>query len=326
MKVVGGGSVQVWGPKDEGTHKPGPQELWQESVVLLWWDFEQGVGGYYRIGHETNLKDGPKIALWNNIITPDWVYKNTQYLPLRPQDRGETYYGSGDGELSYDFDGKNVVWTHSAPDIQGQLRVKDFHASIDCYPKKGQIAEFAPAHMEVAGTVSGELTVKGKSYKINGLAFRDHGWGERVWSTLLSHRWVAGVFGEDLSFVGLAWHAADDSMAQFGWVVRGDTVTYAKSLDIIALIEADALSCRGGTMKMTLTTDEVLDMRFEPLTPTIVSFHKGIACGDTLCRAYLGDRVGLADFEATNNIQSGSREPKNMLSGIAVNGWHPRKS
>ena len=321
MEVIGGGSVQVWDAKDEGTHQPGPQELWQESVVLLWWDLEQGIGGYYRIGHETNLKEGPMIALWSNTFTPEGIYKNTQYLPLRPQDRGATHYGSGDDTLSYDFDG-NVVWTLSGADITATLRVHDFHSSIDCYPKKGQIAEFAPQHMEVAGKVSGEMTVKGKSYKVNALAFRDHGWGERVWDILLSHRWVAGVFGPDLSFVGLSWHAADDSMAQFGWVVRGNTVTYAKALDIVGLFEADAISCRGGTMKMTLTTGEVLDMRFEPLAPTLVSFHKGIACGDTMCRAYLGDRVGVADFEATNNLQGGKRKPGKLLSGIIDNGWH----
>ena len=326
MKVLGGGEIHVYDPVDEGPHPAGPQELWQESVVLLWWDLEQSIGGFYRIGHELNHKDGPRIALWSNTISPEGIFKKTAYLPLRTQDKIAGGFGSGDDSLRFEYDG-DCVWTLEDQDISAKLRVHDFHPGIDCYPKKGAISEFAPRHMEVAGRVSGNLKVKGKVYEVNGLGFRDHGWGARDWNSLLSHRWLAGVFGQDLSFCALSWHAVDDNMAQFGWVVKNDTVIFAKKLDIVAYVECDAMTTRGGHLRMTLTTDEVIDVEFEALAPSIMSFHHGIACVDTLCKVSSGGRIGIADFESTANGQQGSRQPRNLSrGGISQNGWHPGPS
>ena len=38
--------------EDECSHEIGPDPLWQESVVLTWWDHARGVGGFHRLGHE----------------------------------------------------------------------------------------------------------------------------------------------------------------------------------------------------------------------------------------------------------------------------------
>ena len=323
MKVVGGGEIQVYDQADEGPHQAGPQELWQESVVLLWWDLKQSIGGFYRIGHELNHKDGPMIALWSSTVSREGIFKKTTYLPLRPQDRMARGFGSGDGSLRFEHDG-DCVWTLEDQDISATLRIHDFHPGIDCYPKRGAISEFAPHHMEVAGRVSGSLKVKGRQYQVEALGFRDHGWGVRDWASLLSHRWLAGVFGEDLSFCALSWHTVDDSMAQFGWVVKHDTVIFARKLDIVAYVECDAMTTRGGRLRMTLTTDEVVEVEFEALAPSMMSFHHGIACVDTLCRISSGGRVGIADFETTANGQQGRRQPKNLArDGISGNGWYP---
>jgi hypothetical protein len=321
MEVIGGGSVHVYEPKDLGSHAPGPDPIWQESVVLLWWDLKQSIGGFYRIGHELKWPDGPKIALWSCTFTPEGTFKKTTYLPLRREDQSPTSFGSGDGTHRYDFDG-DCVWTIADENISAKLRVHDFHASIDCYPKHGAISEFAPHHMEVAGSVTGTLTVKGKTYNVDALGFRDQGWGNRAWDTLLSHRWLAGVVSKDFSFCLLAWHTVDDSMAKFGWVVRGDTVTYTKELDIVAYVEPDALCIRGGHAHIVLTTGEVFDLEFEALAPCAVSYHHEIACVDTLTRVTCGDMVGIANFETTANHMQGKRRPKNLSRGIIENGWH----
>ena len=144
MKVLGGGSVHVYESSDEGPHQVGPHELWQESVVLLWWDLKQSIGGFYRIGHELGHKSGPMIALWSSTVTPQGIFKKTSYLPLRPQDKIDKGFGSGDGSLRYDYDG-NCVWTLEDQDIKARLRVHDFHPSIDCYPKKGALSEVRAA-------------------------------------------------------------------------------------------------------------------------------------------------------------------------------------
>ncbi|MGQ0696626.1 MAG: DUF7065 domain-containing protein [Panacagrimonas sp.] len=322
MEIIGGGKVHVYEAIDEGPHPAGPQEMWQESVVLVWWDQAQAIGGFYRIGHELNHKDGPMIALWNNTWTPQGFFKKTAYLPLRPQDRIANGFGSGDDSLRFEYDGQ-CVWTLHDEEISATLRVEDFHPAIDCYPKKGAISEFAPHHAEVSGRVRGTLTAKGHTYTVNALGFRDHGWGERLWPTLLSHRWMAGVFDQDLSFCALSWHGSDDTLVQFGWIVRDDKVIYGKDVDILVHIECDAMTVRGGALKMTLTTGEVLDVTFERLANSVVSFHHGIACVDTMCRIRYGDRVGIADLETSSNPQHGTRKPQKLSRGVINNGWHP---
>lgn len=325
MDIVGGGKVHVYDPINEGPHAPGPQDEWQESVVLVWWDLKQKIGGYYRIGHEINTKGGPMIALWSNTVTPQGIHHKTAYLPLRDRDRSATGFGSGDDSLRFEYDG-GCVWTLEDEDISAKLRVHDFHPSIDCYPKKGAISDFAPHHAEIAGRISGTLVAKGHRYEVDGLSFRDHGWGPRAWDTLLSHRWVSGVFGPEFSFCVLAWLASDDSMAKFGWIVRHDKVTYCKSIDILAYIETDGMCNRGGKLRLTLTTGEELEIDCEPLVPSLMSFHHGIACVDTLCRMKCGERIGIGDFETTHNSQQGKRRPKNLAGGILENGWHPARA
>lgn len=322
MKVVGAGSIEVFKPKDDGTHESGPQELWQEGVLLVWWDVKQSIGGVYRIGHETNHKDGPQIALWSTTFTPAGIYKRTDYLPMRPQDRGVTHFGSGDDTCSYDYDG-DCVWTIRDTDIAVTLRVHDFHAGIDCYPKSGALSKFAPHHMEVAGRVTGKLAVKCKTYEVDGLSFRDHSWGERAWDTVLSHRWLPGVFGPELSFCALSWHAVDESLVKFGWIVRHDEVIFAKDVDIVSYVECDAASVRGGHLHMTLTTGETFDVEFEAIAPSIMLDLHGMACLETMCRIRSGDKLGFGNFETTHNIHQGSRRPKKLSRGYAENGWHP---
>ena len=44
---------------DEGLHPTQDHPLWQESVLLHWYDRRQGIGGWHRIGHEANNQRWP---------------------------------------------------------------------------------------------------------------------------------------------------------------------------------------------------------------------------------------------------------------------------
>ena len=83
------------------------------------------------------------------------------------------------------------------------------------------------------------------------------------------------------------------------------------------------MCARGGQLRIDLTTGEVIEVGFEALAPSIMSFHHGIACFDTLCRIRSGSLVGIGDFETTANGQQGKRQPGNLARGISQNGWHP---
>ena len=325
MKVSDGRELPVLDDAVNDWQQPGPEKDWQDSVVLVWWDNDNKIGGFHRIGHEPNVEGGPRVALWNNLCSPDGSYHCTDFQPLNPEDRLENG-GFGAGETCrYEFlDGKHV-WTIADGDIQARISHSDFHPSVECYPKDTNVSEdFANVHADIPGAVTGSLSIGGKDYQINGLSFRDRGWGKRAWETLLAHRWVAGTFGPDFSFLALSWYASDENIASFGWVVRGDTVTYAKKVDIVAHVEIDGMVNRGGTVRFELSTGEVFDIDCKRAADNaFVSYHHGVCCIDSLCTATCGDMQGFCDFETTANIQAGTRKPATFVNGIIANGYHP---
>lgn len=323
MEVVGGGTVLEYGPQEEGPHQIGTPELWQESVVLIWWDLERGVGGMHRIGHEPNTKKGPQVTLWNYVWSPEYIFKRTDTLALRESDRTRNGFNCGDDSCTFEYT-DHAIWRIRDEGVQAELHIQDSHTPVDIYPKKGALAEdVAPNHMEVGGRISGTLTLGGRTYEVNGLAFRDHGWGLRNWSTFVGHRWVAGILENGTSFLAQTFHSSDDALVRFGCIIREHKLTYAKDVDIIMYLEPDGVTHRGGFVDMTLTTGEHLHIECRPLQKGIVSWIHGIACVDTICQIELDGVVGICDFETTNNALRGTHQPKMAVNGIVENGLHP---
>jgi hypothetical protein len=322
MEIVGGGNIIEYGPKEELRHTPDENEFWQESVVVFWWDMEHNVGGYHRIGHEPNYRDGPIISLWNNIFTPEYIYKDASTLPLRETDKlPNGGFGGGD-TCRFEYT-DHAIWTISAPDVNAELHIHDCHTPVDIYPKTSDLSkDFAPNHMEVGSKVSGMLNVKGKKYQINGLAFRDHGWGKRDWAGIVSSRWVAMTFGDQMTALVQTFQSPSNQLVKFGCIIRDNQLTYAEDVDVIAYMEADGLTHRGGHVKVTLTTGEKMQFDFEPFQKGVVSWIHGIACVDIFCKVTCGDMVGVADFETNNNALRGSYRPYLALNAIEKNGLH----
>ncbi|MFN9525612.1 MAG: hypothetical protein ACK561_16435 [Pseudomonadaceae bacterium] len=320
MQVTGGGEVLEYGPEQEGPQKPGNDPFWQDSVVLVWWDLENQVGGMHRIGHEVNVAGGPQVALWNYLFSPHHIFKREDRLPLRANDRDGRTFNSGDDTCVFEYT-DHPVWRINDRDVSAELHVTDHHAPVDIYPKKGAMADdVAPNHMEVAGRVSGELTLMGKHYTINGLAFRDHGWGNRKWDVFVGHRWMAGVLKDGTMLFAQTFHSSDDQLVRFGCVIKDNTLTYAKHVDILMYLEPDGVTHRGGRVEMTLSTGEVIQLECTPLQKGIVSWLHGIACVDTLCRIEHDGVEGICDFETTNNALRGSQRPGLAVNGVLDNG------
>lgn len=324
MKIYGGGNMLVYPPLDEFPHTPGPEENWQESFVLIWYDLKQSVGGFFRLGHEPNAHGG-RIAVMCNIFSPQGIYhRSDDDIPLRPGDRFDSGFDSGDGMMRYEYDGKNITWTLNAPEFQGRLVVDSFVPATNGFVRDGQkVDSFHRHHVDAACGVTGTLTVKGASYSVDGLGIRDHGWGLRAWGGYLAHRWTLGVFDRDTSFVAVTRLTGDAPIVRTGWVIRGDTAIYADTVDIESIIGCDGASNRGGTVRMTLPTGEQFEARFEPLAPCLASWIHGIISFDTMSRVKWGSRTGFGVFETTANLQAGTRKPAMLDGALFENGWYP---
>ncbi|KAH6972291.1 hypothetical protein BKA56DRAFT_677247 [Ilyonectria sp. MPI-CAGE-AT-0026] len=310
--------------------QPTSEKNWQDSVVLVWWDPDNNIGGFHRLGHEPNNLDGSFATLWSNLVTPSGIFKRTQSKPLREEDSiPGGGYGSGDGSVTVEFKDGLHTWVIDEPeeDLMACIVHRDTGPNVDCFPKKNAIADnFAAGHLDIPGTVSGTMTIKGKTFKFqNGLSIRDHGWGVRDWgSALLSHRWIVGTSGPDFSVFIVVWHSADDRYAKFGWVVRDNIITAAKSIDVVTYVEDDSLTNRGGKTELELVSGEKFIVEWTPVAKGFVSWYRGIACVDRLCsfKATGEGKVfnGFGDYESTSNIHAGDRKPSLLVNGVIDDG------
>jgi len=329
MKFIGRrDQVRVYDPSHFIRQPPiiGPRK-WQDSAWLNWWDVTNKVGGIHRIGHEYNGVDGPKCAAWSNLITPTGIYKHVVYLPLREADKLPMGWGGGDDVCRVEFDASgDSVWTISDPSegISAVLRFHDFHESFNGFPNSGQTAEeIAPSHIDTAGSVIGEITMKGRTHKADGMGSRDHGWGYRDIGTMRSHRYVSGTFGPDFSFVAWAIHNNRDTIEAFGWVNRQDVAIFPKDIDIVAYAEIDSCSVRGGRIVFTLPDDEIVDCEIIAEAPGMMNFFHNMGNNNTLGRAICNGRVGAGQIETSMNYYEGHRPAGRMQRALSANGFYP---
>lgn len=319
-----GSEIATLGPEFEGVQAPEDHERWQDSVVLCWWDLERDVGGYHRIGHQPGHPEGPEAQVSSAFFTGDLVLKRNELLPLRKEDRPASGgFGGGDGRIGFAYT-DHAVWTFDEPEVSGQLSIADFHPPVDIYPKRDSFAErITSGHLEASGRITGDLTLDGRGYRVDGLAFRDHGWGVRYWEEILAHRWVCATFGPEATVLAVSVVSADGRINDFGCVIRDDEIAYAGDLDVVTFFERDGLTHRGGTVRMVLDDGEVIELEAEVLQKGAVSWMAGrSAINDTMCRVRWGDRVGICDFEVSNNAAAGSTLPVVALNGFVEDGLH----
>ena len=298
------GTRRMHGPEDEGRHPPGGPG-WQESVLLHWWDERAGIGGFHRIGHEI-VAGGARANLWHGVMARDGrVFR--RYLDV---DAGDGPWPPDRFECTHACSMRaspRVHWTLEDPQCRVELEAQDFHTPFDPFPpSSGTLAkDYASNHFEVSGRVTGRVTLDGQNYSIDGLGYRDHSWGPRNWATLLSHRWVVGCCGPDLSFGALAWHGVDGSLRKYGYVVRAGRILRATAVDIVTFMEVDALTHRGGEVTLVLEDGSTTRIRAQAVSG-MVTLHHGIASVDELCTVEVDGRTGYCDFEITTNPRNGT--------------------
>jgi hypothetical protein len=311
----------VYGEDDEGNHAPGPDPWWQESVFLHWYDPAIGVGGVHRIGHEPHAGSG-EAALCCFVFDRQARFRRVERVPLLA---AETPRGFRAGGSTWDIEDGLPRVRVKEEDLELDLRVDNFYPLTDFFPSGGSMVDdFAKHHYETSGRARGTVTLQGRSYTVDAMCHRDHSWGPRRWDMLLSHRWVSGSISPELSFGSIAWHAVDDSTVAVGYVVRNGVVTIAKDVDVVAFMEVDALTHRGGELRMTLPDGEVLHARCTVVDGVVTGNHN-VTWVDSVCEVELSDgRTGYCDFELSTNPRAGTRPVRTALRAALADGWSTR--
>ncbi len=315
-------SIQPFAAKDELPHPIAEDPLWQESVVLLWWDRNSGIGGFHRIGHEP----GNGVATtWVGIHTRDGEsFRQHVNLPFTEGDRTETSFRVGDNYAA-SFEDGSAIWTIREDDCEMHLVATDYTPRFDLFRAGGTVTDdFAPGHLEAAGRVRGSIRLGQRDFEVDGLCYRDHSWGKRDWSSLLSHRWIAGTCGPELTFNAASWHGVDGSLRSFGIVVRDGVVTYADTVDLLVFMETDATTHRGGIAAFDLPDGERLRIDIRPPIGGALTTHNGVACIDELCEFEYRGSAGFCDLEITTNPRGGTGGVSALVRATAENGLSRR--
>ncbi|HVA07706.1 MAG TPA: hypothetical protein VNG12_13290 [Acidimicrobiales bacterium] len=308
--------MSIYPTDDEGDHTPGTHEWWQESVFLHWYDGDSGVGGVHRLGYEPNRG---KAQLQCGVFAADGTRFRRDNDDL-PRETPTTSRGFRSGGSAWHVDeGEPRLVVHE-DGLELDLRMRNFYPLTSFFPSSGSMVEdFAKNHYETSGTVSGTVTLDGHRYEIDGLCHRDHSWGTRLPSTLLSHRWVSGTFGPSLSFGSIVWHSEDNAFVKTGYVVRDGEITLATDMEVVVWMEADGLTHRGGQITWYLESGEELSLEAN-LVDAYVCHKHHVYYVDGLCEVRLGDQVGYCDIEMSNNARHGDGEVIFALSANIDNG------
>lgn len=305
---------------DLALHPPGPDELWQESVVLTWGDLQSDTGGFVRIGRVPNLNGG-EMTLWSYAYTPDHIYGTSLDFPMKEGDCGARRMSAGD-IASYDFDGVETRWRQDDGKVFFNLITEAFHGPLPLWrPGDGALTH---PHFEASGRLIGELSIAGKSFTVDGLYHRDQSWGNRNWLNRKTHRWFNGVFGPDLSFCLLTFHGQSNEIMRIGYVVRDGVVHYSSKVEVIPFMEADGATHRGGFAEIVLDSGERLEFRATPICKGFYAYRSGSAIFESPCRVEHGGRVGFGDFEISENARAGRSEFGVLVNSIPSDGIFPR--
>ncbi len=310
---------------DELLHPASDNPLWQESVLLHWYDQAQGIGGFHRLGHEPNNQGG-RAAIWSFVFDrKGWQYRRCGEAVLSPADRLANGFRAGK-LLRFSYGGGTAHWAVDDGAVQVQLACENLYPIADPFPKADEVAaKRFPHHFEVAGRITGTVTYEGRSVRVQGHGYRDHSWGARDWGGgMPNHRWFTGTLGDELSFAAITAQAPSGNISRVGYIHRNGKVIHAKTVDVVAHIEPDGLTHRGGELTITLPDDEQVHVRFKARAGVL--FQRGnIVMVETICDAEGHGLKGYCDAEISSNPRAGKGPVLRSLNAATHDGFAPFK-
>ena len=313
----------------EFRQQPSGEPWWQDSVSIVWHADEAGIGGYIRIGHEYDSDPrGPVVALWFGLVTEDGLrYRRNTSEPMVDGDRLDLGFGAQGGDYSITFENGRLRHRVTDEDCAVDLAVEDFYPRTDFFPATAGslVEEFAAAHFECSGRITGHVRLGENEYEVDGLCHRDHSWGVRRWDTLLNHRWTPGTVGPELSFGAISWHSVDGAVRRFGYVVRDGVVTHAEEIDTVVTFEADGVGARSGRTVWRFADGEEMVLDCVPIDGILFTQHE-VASVDNICAIEIDGRRGFCDLEVSTNPRGGTAAVTSAIGAITTDGLSRRPS
>jgi hypothetical protein len=202
------------------------------------------------------------------------------------------------------------------------LECRNLYPLVDPFPAGDELAaKRFPHHFEVAGRVTGQVIYKGRTVSIDGYGYRDHSWGQRDWENgMLNHRWFTGTLGAELSFAAITAQGSSGKLIRVGYVSRGGEVVLARFVDVVAHMEPDGLTHRGGELRLTLPDDTLVHVCFQAHAGVL--FQRGtVVMVEIMCDAQGHGMTGYCDAEISSNPRNGKAPPLLALNADTTDGF-----
>jgi hypothetical protein len=318
--------MSLYGSADDLVHPTDGNPLWQDSHWFMWRDANRGVSGLHRFGLHPQMGTA---TFWCGVMTDDGRrYRNQGWRIPMPEQPGAAFVVTAGQRLEFTDDddpaGQGVRILVDEPDCKVDLRYRN-HFPMVRYLDDGRVPTAgAPDHYEASGSVTGTVRLGEDESVIDAVAFRDRSWGARDYAVALSHRWVAGTFGPDLSFSATAVAARDGSYFTDAIVIEGGAVHRAETVDIVVHLEGDSFTHRGGTVALVLPGGREMRLDIETIDATMFTIGDDDVYVeiDSICRVHHEGRVGFCDLEAAFNARRGWQLPvlalrANMTLGLS---------
>jgi hypothetical protein len=317
--------IPIFGPEHVGTHETNGDPFFQESNLMVWYDLDQGLGGFWRIGQEAVRGE---LNSCFGVFTDDGLRfrSNVTGAPMVEGDRGPMHMSWGD-RLRVDLD--TLTLTADFPECRAKLRFEDFFPAYVIGRIKQPGANDGPTvarfghHMEVAGRMTGDVSIGGRAVTVNALAYRDRSWGTRHWEGIRGTRWWPAVFGPDLC-VHISGSVHERGLMKCnGFMFRDGQMFSMVEADVAVTLDYDAIGPRSGYARFTLDNGETHEMHHER-SDAILLHVRGYSGVESIGRARLGDRVGMSNLEVCTNPLGGTALPVALLHGNAGDGFSRR--
>jgi hypothetical protein len=322
----------VYRRTDDSIHTPNDDPTWQESHLLVWYDLKAGIGGFHRLGHEPNTGRASSLI---GIVTRHGVrYRSMQDdVQLAQAHRNGGVHAAGDHHrVLTDPDLRLEV---DEADLQLSLVITDHHPLFKWFSatdpegggrsdESGSDRKLATDHYEVGGRVEGSIVLDGQKHKIDGWIIRDHSWGPRDWHLILAHRWVFANFGPELVIPYIDLVLDGGRRLRRGMVIRHGVAEPIVDGDIVLLMESDAFSYRGASVRVTAADGFACEFTARAVDSIATESH-GMVFSEALCTAEYQGVEGFVLVEASNNARAGTAPVQLALRAATIDGLSTRE-
>jgi len=316
--------------EDDYTHPLGEETNFNESMYFNFFDPDQSVGGFLRLGNRAN--EGNAEMTVCVFLADGRVLFNFKRAPIDHNDAFEA--GGMKFEVIEPSEALSSVYQGNAVELTDARSMADPSEAFRNSPRRrlsidlshrasgpmygnsrskaeeGRSADqqFGKAHYEQHMRVTGQLEIDDEAIEIRGYGLRDHSWGPRHWQAIESYEWLTMNFGPDFGAMVSVIRRDADHERKGGVIVRGGQLTLIDSVEIETEYESNGLYHRNLDVKLQTVDGEKLDISgevrgFIPLR----NRRQGLVThiGEGMTRWQCGDQVGYGLAEYLRQVDPG---------------------